>query len=453
MEIDEINGFRHIHFVGIGGISMSALSKLCLHNAIKVSGSDRANSAILNELKNLGIKIYIGHKAQNINEADLVVYTAAVPQDNVELVSAKKSGIKIMERADFLQLIANSYKTVLAVSGTHGKTTTCAMLGSIFIEAGLNPTVHDGGESEVIGGNLHIGGKEFFITETCEFQKHLLKMPHNVGVILNIEMDHPDTYKTEKDLFDTFSKFGEDSKDLLVINEKFKSICKCKNIITFGKYGIFTAKNIKEYKRGAITFDCYKAGEFYAKFELSVFGVHNISNALACIAVADYFNIRIIKIKRGLKNFTGVKRRFEYMGKINNSIVIHDYAHHPTEILNTIETAHKLFKKNIICVFQPHTYSRTIKLFNDFISCFSSANEVIVLPTYSAREEKDIKGTGKTLQKAMNFVNKNAIYKTNFKSCYNYLLTKENSVILIIGAGDIVKLAQKIKTEYIKNIS
>ena len=443
-----------IHFVGIGGISMSSLAKLCHNSGLIVSGSDSKSSNMTDELKNIGIKIFIGHDATNIDNCDTVVYTIAVKESNPEVAQAKNLGLNVFERSDFLRLVCKAYKNVIAVAGTHGKTTTTGMIASIFIEAKKDPTVHIGGECALFGGNLRIGSTDFFITEACEYKKHLLKVPHNVGVVLNIEPDHPDSYTSDDDLHNTFNKFCLMSKELSVVNEKhlvlLRDRAKC-NISTFSvSYGNFTAKNIRQYKNGKITFNAYKDGKFYSFFELNMFGKHNVMNALASIATADYYHIPKAMIAKGLKNFCGIKRRFQFMGKLGSNIVIEDYAHHPTEISAVIQSAKEIFGKKIIAVFQPHTYSRTKSLLGEFLKCFKFADKIYVLPTYSAREKPQKNSSGKFLAKCLVKTGANCTYLSSFRACKKALKAENDSVILIIGAGDIEKLAVDIKQEYIK---
>lgn len=449
---------RHIHFVGIGGISMSALAKLCLHSGITVSGSDKNPTRITDELINLGVTFFKNHKKSNISGADLVVYTIAVGENNPEVEEARKNNILTMERSDFLEKLCENYKNVIAVSGTHGKTTTCGMLGSIFISAKLNPTVHMGGECEVIGGNLKIGENQFFITEACEYKRHFLKVPHDVGVILNIEEDHPDCYKKFSELHNAFDEFSTQSRKVVVINEEYK--CLLNNLdkkqkITFNsKIGAnFTAKKIRQFIRGAITFDCYKDGIFFANFEISCFGKHNVSNALASIAVADYYNVSTNHIWQGLKKFTGVKRRFQFIGKINNCPVIHDYAHHPTEIKTTISSTKEIFKKPVICVFQPHTYSRTKRLFSQFLTCFDGADKVLMLPTYASREKPLKNSNAKYLANGLILRKVKCTYCQSFSMVKKYLKSANDSIILIVGAGNIVDLAEEIKNSYLNSLN
>lgn len=436
---------------------MSALAKLCHNSGYIVTGTDRTASNVTNELTNLGIKVHIGHDAKNIANADTVVYTVAVGEQNVELLEAKKRNLLIFERVEFLQLICQKYTNVIAVAGTHGKTTTTGMIGSIFMSANKNPTIHIGGECEQFGGNLHIGDSEFFITEACEYKKHLLKIPHDVGVVLNIEKDHPDTFASDEDLHYTFDSFCAMSKSLSVVNENNLLLLNNHDrykFITFSsdKSGQFYAKNIKQYQNGKLTFDCFKNGNFYAKILLNMYGKHNVLNALASICVADYYNISKLSVIEGLKNFKGVKRRFQFVGELNDNVVIEDYAHHPTEIKAVIETCKQVFvNKKLIVVFQPHTFSRTKALFNEFLTCFDECDKLFILPTYSAREKPIKNSSGKYLATHLSLKTNNCEYIKSFNGVYKKLSHLSNCVILIVGAGDIECLSNKIREEYIKN--
>lgn len=433
---------------------MSALSKLCHNNGFIVSGSDEKQSQITEELKNLGIKVFIGHNAQNVVDKDLIVYTIAVGKENPEVKLAKHLGKLVMERSDLLEMICKQYKNVIAVSGTHGKTSCSAMIGNIFLRANKNPTIHLGGESENFGGNLKIGGNEFFITEACEYEKHLLKIPHNVGVILNIEYDHPDTYHSINELHETFNIFAHQSKDCTIINESnliFIDKQKCEKVMTFSSncFGNFSAKNIRQYKTGKITYECYKNNEFYAKICLNLYGKFNVMNSLASIAVADFYKISKYNIVLGLKTFKPVKRRFQFVGKINDNICIMDYAHHPTEIYSVLKTATEIFGNNVIAVFQPHTYSRTKKLFSEFLKSFDESKKIYILPTYSARENYMKNSSAKYLCKALKMSGKECRYFKSFSSVKKVLQKEKKSTILIIGAGDIEKLGMNIQNDYL----
>ena len=421
--------YKHIHFVGIGGIGMSALAKLCLHNGIKVSGSDKTKTDITSELEHLGIDIKYAHSKKNVENADLLVYTIAVGKNNVEVLQAQSLGIRVLERAEFLGEIAKDYDEVIAVSGSHGKTTVCAILKSIFQEAQKQPTVIVGGQTS--DGNLTIGKKDFLIVEACEYMEHFLKIAHTSAVILNIDYDHPDYFKTPKDYEHAFQKFANNSTS-----------------ITFGCGGDFSAKHIC-YKDDKIIFDTYKFGKFYARINLNVIGSYNVTNALAAIAVADSYGIDKSVIKKGIAKFEGVRRRFEYMGKIGSNIVITDYAHHPTQIKNCISATKEVYNRRITVVYEPHTYTRTKSLMNNFVESLSLANQIMILPTYSAREKRIKGGTSRDLYESLSLHNSNVTFVKSYKKCKLELSKLQNNVVLILGAGSIIQLARSIKEEYL----
>ena len=346
-------------------------------------------------------------------------------------------------------LVAKDYKQVIAVSGAHGKTTTCGMIASIFIEADLNPTVHIGGESKTTNGNMLMGEKEFFITEACEYKNSYLKFGQHLGVILNIENDHTDYFKSVGAIYDSFSKYYNLSKEANVISNNYINLIDTieKKHITFNieGEGNYVAKDIKLNKNFHTTFTVLKEYKSLGKFEIMSPLKHNVYNALASIATASYYNIPLAKIKTGLKKFEGIKRRFEIVGIINNSVVIHDYAHHPTEIASTIKSCKAIYKLPITVVFQPHTYTRTKSLMSEFLVCFDKASKIIIAKTYAAREKPTKEGSAKELAINLNKLGKKVFYFNNFKKIKKYLLKNisQNQIILILGAGDIEDLAYK----------
>lgn len=437
--------FKHIHFIGIGGISMSALAKLCLSYGVFVSGSDRTKSEITDELEHIGAIIYIGHKKSNVQDADLVVFTCAVKNNNVELLNARKLGIKIMERADFLGELSNEYNNVIAVSGSHGKSTVCAMLGSIFLTAQKKPTILVGGESDNMG-NLVIGEHNFLIVEACEYMEHFLKVKHDIGIILNIDYDHPDYYKTQKMYQTAFQKFSLQSKTANFTNEKYSILIQGKKI-TFGTGGDYTAKHISHFE-DKILFDVYKLNKFFTKIDLNCIGTYNVLNALCAIAVSDFFGIEKNDIKNALKNFQNIKRRYEYMGKLGDNIVITDYAHHPTQIANCILATREIYSRKITVVFEPHTYSRTKALMADFVKSLMLADNIILLPTYSARECKISGGSSRDIFNNIKHQKIEVQYIKSYKTCLTKLKVLNNNIILILGAGTVNQIADKIKAEY-----
>ena len=426
---------------------MSALAKLCFSNGAKVSGSDKTKSDITDELEHIGIDIHIGHSKKNVIDVDLVVYTCAVANNNCEVVFAKQSGISVLERAEFLGKVCQAFDNVIAVAGSHGKTTVSAMIGSVFVSANKKPTMIVGGQVNGVG-NLVIGKNDFLIVEACEYMAHFLSLNPTMAVVLNVDFDHPDFYHSQAEYANAFFAFSQKAKNV-VANEKCKMIVG-ENCVTFGKFGNYCAKNIK-LVAGKSHFDVCKNGDFFVHIVLKSFANFDIENAVCAVAVCDQYQVPVATIKKGLENFDGVQRRCEYMGKIKNNIVITDYAHHPTQITDCILATKRAYKKPVVAVFEPHTYSRTKSLFADFVNALCLADYVVFLPTYSAREKKISGGTAKDLFVATKFRKNNVFYKSSYKSCKAFLQRFDNSVILLLGAGSIINLAKEIKSDYINN--
>lgn len=453
-----INSLKKVHFIGIGGISMSALAIVLHKRKIKVSGSDEKEGKITNKLKKIGITIYNKHKAKNIKDVDLVVYTGAISSENIELKTAKQKQIQCMERGEFLGLIASEYDEVIAISGAHGKTTTTAMISKIFIEAGLNPTVHVGGEVDFLGGNYRLGGKKFFITEACEYRKSFLEIKPSVSVILNIEMEHMECYGSFDNLKRAFVTFGDSASKLRVYNNKC-ILSSRQTFVSFGTDGraTYTTKNCRLSKNGTYSFDCYKNGKFIHTFRLGCVGIHNVSNALASIAVASFYNIDMDIVYKALSDFKGVKRRFERLPNFDNAEVVLDYAHHPSEIKSTIKAYREFYDGELVVIFQPHTYSRTALLFDDFLSALElkEVDRIILLPTYSAREDEKDGKNAYDLYKGLKTIRKGVKY-FKFGSALNKELKKlasSKTAFLVLGAGDIDEYFRKLVTKGIVDIN
>lgn len=442
---------KKVHFVGIGGISMSGLAEILLNNGYKVSGSDRDSSELTEHLKKKGAEIYIGHHEHNIKNVDLLVYTAAISEDNPELVKAKELNIPMMDRAEFLGNVMKGHKYNIAISGTHGKTTTTSMFSHITLDANLDPTILVGGNLDVINGNVRVGNSQFFITEACEYKASFLRFYPFIGIILNIEADHLDFYKDIEEIEDAFIKFANliPKEGFLVVNaddERCLSVAEkasC-NIITFGiKNGHVRAKNIV-FTNGCGTFEVYNKEDFILKISLKVPGEHNILNSLASISAALALKIDPRCIQDGLESFCGTHRRFEIKGKTQGVTVIDDYAHHPTEIKAALNAAKKFPHNRIFCVFQPHTYSRTISLFDDFADSFFQADILILADIYAARE----KDTGIVSSDALgNKIREKGVDCKNFhdlKEIALYLKNqlKEGDILITIGAGDVYKVGE-----------
>ena len=445
---------KKIHFIGIGGISMSGLAAVLLNSGFKVSGSDSKDSPIVEKLRTEGAEIYIGHSRDNIKDVDLVVYTAAIPSDNPEIIEAKEKNIQLMDRAEFLGHIMKGHKYNVAVSGTHGKTTCTSMLSHVTLAADLDPTILVGGELDAIGGNFRIGNSEYFLTEACEYKRSFLKFFPYVGVILNIDADHLDCYKDIDDITDTFGKFSKiiPNDGYLVgygDDERVKNImdkAEC-NTVSYGfNDGVdITAKNIKFNKMGCATFDVVKDNQTLFSLSLKVPGKHNVLNALASVCVSLIFNIDPKDIIEGLEKCKGAHKRFEYKGEKNGVTVIDDYAHHPTEIKATLNTAQKIEHNKVYCVFQPHTYTRTKTLFDEFAHCFSDCDELVLMDIYAARE----KDTGLVSSDELgDAIRKTGVKCTNVHShdeAVEYVKSKltDGDLLLTVGAGDVVIVGDK----------
>lgn len=437
---------------------MSALAELAMHEGCVVYGSDIARNQFCIRLEKLGAKIFYGHSGNNlkVNPA-MVIFSAAIKEDNIELKTAREMGIPIIPRSKFLGKIAKSYQNVVAISGMHGKTTVTAMIAKILMDFG-NPTVHIGGDFETLGGNLKIGDKQYFVTEACEYADSFLGLYPTHAVVVNIEKEHMDYFKSVAHIKKSFSTFAARA-GVCYINQKDASKIKCCNKKTFGiNCGDLMAVNVTQ-KEGKYSFDCFKDNQKLGEIRLRTVGRYNVLNALAAAFVCLDLGVPFKIISKALFEFENVKRRFEKVGEINGNIIIHDYAHHPTEIKNAIETARETYNLPVVCVFQPHTFSRTKTLFKSFLKCFNGARELYILDTYSAREDYDYEGSAQKLceelekqNKVLSGQNKNhiAVYgafdmdkfdiKRHFKKY-------KNCVMLFLGAGDVEKLAHRVVEE------
>ena len=438
----------HIHMVGIGGISMSALAHMLLFFGYRVSGSDRSETGIIKKLIEAGIDVKLCHDAKNISDPDMVCYTAAIPKDNPELVKARSLGIPVLERAELLGQLMECYKYPLAVAGTHGKTTTTSMLSLVLMEAGLDPTILVGGELSQIGGNYKIGAKDYLVFEACEYVESFLHFKPYISVITNVEEDHLDYFSDISHIitaFESFARLNSPLGCIIVCSDDKNAQTVVQNIENrIVKYGIigrnndFFAENIHVGAFGKTEMDVYAYGEKVTSLSLSVHGDHNVRNALGAFAVAWEIGIDAETIKRGLESFVGTKRRFEELGEVNGAKVIDDYAHHPTEIQSTLETAKKLTDGNVWCIFQPHTYTRTKAFLEDFAKALSIADKVVLADVYPARELYD--GSIHSCDLAQ--LIKNVCYMNDFTAIEKYVKNniKKGDMVITMGAGDIYKV-------------
>ena len=453
LELTDLSKYKHIHLIGIGGISMSAIAET-LHNWEHiVTGSDASQSEITDKLNAHGIKTTIGHDLENAKKADLIIYSAAINDSDPEMIIARENNVPIVGRGQFVGYLTKLYKEAICISGTHGKTTTTSMISICFVNAEKDPTIEVGAMLDPIGGNYRVGNSEYFILESCEYKGNFLKFFPNTEVILNIDNDHLDYYKSFDNIVKTFQDFSLilNEEGLLVTNADDENCLHLKNIVKskFISYGIeneaanFLAKNITFNHNGFATFDIYKNGEFYSNIELSVAGKHNILNALACTAVCDYYGISKEVIASSLKQFTGAERRLEFKGNMeNNASVFDDYAHHPTEIKATANAIKNKEYNETWVVFQPHTYSRTVSLLDEFAEAIMNFDHIIVLDIYAAREQNTYNISSKDLVNKINSLGKSAIYMPDFDEVVSYLKqnVKENDIVLTLGAGTVTTI-------------
>ncbi len=440
---------KNVHFIGIGGISMSALAHILLARGIKVSGSDRNETEIVKRLRDDGANITIGHFAENIKNPDLVVYTAAISKDNPELMSAFEKGIETLERADFLGELMKGYAKPIAVSGTHGKTTTTSMLSCVLLSAGLNPTVLVGGELAQIRGNYHIGSDEHLVFEACEYVDSFLKFNPFVAIVLNVEADHLDYFSGIEQIKNSFNKFISKvpQNGFIVLNSDDENVMECakgvcRKKITYGINGDFRAQNVTFADNGCASFDVVSNGEILGRVKLSVTGMHNVSNALAVFGAAYNLGVGIKDIICGISEFTGTRRRFEKKGEVNGAKVYDDYAHHPTEITATLKAALNIPHNKIWCIFQPHTYTRTKALLDDFATALKCADRVIISDIYAAREPNN----GTVHSRDLVAKIENAMYMNDFDEIAEYIMknVEKDDIVLTMGAGNINEIAEKL---------
>lgn len=435
---------------------MSALAVICNNLGYDVHGSDRESSNITDNLKNLGIKIYIGHNQNNINDSfDMVVYTAAISKDNEELVKSLSLNINTIKRANFLGHIMEKYKNSIAISGTHGKTTTTSMTTLIFNEACTNPTALIGGVFSNIGGNVKIGSSDIFITEACEYVDSFLQFYPKIAMITNIEADHLDYFKDLNQIKKSFLKFSNQvKKDGFVIangdDNNVRDALK-DSLTKIYYYGFddnndFVIKNLKFDEDGYSNFDLYYKNYdvIIDRYYLNVFGNHNVYNATCSIIAAYLLNIDKDKIKSAIKKFTGVGRRFEYIGEKEGVKVYDDYAHHPTEIKATLSAIKSLKKNRFITIFQPHTYTRTKLLFEDFTECFDDADIMVFTDIYAAREPYDPEINSKMICNEVQKRGIQAYYFDSFEKINEFLnlTAKSGDIIFTMGAGDVYKIGK-----------
>ncbi len=446
----------HIHFIGIGGISMSGLAEILAEEHFIVSGSDARESGLTRHLKDIGITVYYGQKAENITEdIELVVYTAAIGDDNPELFCAREKGIPSMPRAELLGQIMDQYPDSVAVAGTHGKTTTTSMVSQILLAAKADPTITVGGILNALGGNLRVGHSGTFLSEACEYTNSFLHFYPKYSIILNVEAEHLDFFKDIQDIRHSFRKFAENTKEngAVIINgdiEDYTGLTEglAPQIITFG------LSDTCDYYPSAVAFDEKACASFTVmhrgrplmELSLSVPGMHNVSNALSAVALARELKIPRETIAAGLSAFSGADRRFQYKGTRNGVTIIDDYAHHPTEIRATLNAAASYPHRRLVLAFQPHTYSRTKAFLDDFADVLSMADIVVLADIYAAREKNKYGISSTDLLEKLASKRCECYYFPSFPEIEEFLAKNcvNGDLLITMGAGDIVTVGENL---------
>ena len=447
----------HVHFIGIGGISMSGLAEILIQEGFFITGSDAKASEMTNQLSDMGALIYIGQRAENISDnTELVVYTAAIHPDNEELAAAISKGIPTLTRAQLLGQIMENYKYSVAVSGTHGKTTTTSMLTNVMLEADLDPTISIGGMLDSIGGNIRVGSSDYFVTEACEYTNSYHAFHPFISIILNVDADHLDFFSGIDEIAESFHIFATKilPGGLLIVNgdmEYYDTVVReldCR-IVTFGKNASnnYSAADIRFDDFGHPSYTLLRDGQPVTEITLNVAGEHNVYNSLSVVAAACELGISTDAVKAGLLACRGADRRFQYKGTILDNVrVLDDYAHHPTEISATLAAAANTDYHELWCVFQPHTYTRTAALLDDFAAALKVCDHVIVADIYAAREKDTGLVSASDLAEKIAAYGTDAFYLPSFIDIENYLLKncKKNDLLITMGAGNIDSISNEL---------
>lgn len=451
-----LQDYKHIYMIGIGGISMSGLAEILNHWNFQVSGSDNTTSVQTEMLKNNGITVHLGQKKENITkDIDLVVYTAAIKEDNPELVEARALHIPTMERGNFLGELTKLFPNTIGIAGTHGKTTTTSMVASIFLDANLNPTIQVGAFFDKIKANYYVGGKEYFIIEACEYCDSYLNFHQKSAIVLNIDDDHLDYFKNMENIERSFQKYvsllpkdgylilnGEDERCF-----KLKDYTKAK-VITIGSNASFdySYQNVSFNQDGQPTFDVYSHGIKDTSITLGVTGIHNVLNSLCAIALCRAYDISYDIIKTSLNEFHGASRRLEFLGTLKKTRVFDDYGHHPTEILATINGLKNMHYHESWVIFEPHTYSRLHDHLKEFALALKLFDHVIVIDIYAAREQNNYDIHEEDLVKLLDG---KGIYLSCYEDILDYLIQNigDEDIILTLGAGNVTKIGHKLVKE------
>jgi UDP-N-acetylmuramate--alanine ligase len=450
---------RHVHFIGIGGAGLSAIARVLMERGAKISGSDLVRSPVAEALARDGARVFTGHRAENVTGAELVVVSSAVPASNVEVQVARSVGVPVLKRPEFLGQLMDGYVGV-AVAGTHGKTTTTAMLSSIFMEAGCDPTFIVGGVIAGLETNARAGEGAHFVIEADEYDRTFLSLRPKVAVLTNVEHDHPDCYPTFADFRAAFEEFAAlvpqdgllvacwDDPVVRELGEQRQAAGAEVVFFGLGKGAEWRAEEIRPNFAGGVDFlaicqGARKAGQVLGLVRLRLPGVHNASNAVAALAVADFLDVPFRVAREALTEFRGVGRRFEIKGKAGGVVVVDDYAHHPTEIRATLLAARQRFSRRPLwAVWQPHTYSRTKTLMADFVEAFGAADHVVVLPIYAARETDTLNICSADVVAAMRHPDVRCAESLEEAVVWLGTEVRPGDVVLTLGAGDGYKVGE-----------
>ncbi|MBR2778705.1 MAG: UDP-N-acetylmuramate--L-alanine ligase [Firmicutes bacterium] len=458
----DISKYKNIHCIGIGGIGLSAVAEILHDKGYNLSGSDMKTSDVTARLQEQGIRVFLGHSADNIKGADLVVYSSAVSPENPEIAAARAAGIPTVTRAEALGALMSDYATSIAVSGTHGKTTTTSMVSLILEKAGTDPTILIGGNLPEFHGNAKIGHSEYFVTEACEYMDSFLSLRPKIEIILNIDSDHLDYFKDIDHIVRSFDRFAQliPADGLIVAYEANPFVASiideidADRIVTFGftKNSTYSARNIDFDNNGFPGFDVVKADEKLARVQLQVPGEHNIANALASFATCHTLGVDPQVITDVLAKFSGSQRRFDVIGTTANGVkIIDDYAHHPTEIRATLNAAKNMPHGRLWCLFQPHTYTRTLALFDEFVKAFDNTDVLIMAEIYAAREKNIYKISSRELINEIKKQNpaREAYYFNSLEEIAAFVgnNAQPGDMVITMGAGDIFKVAEMLMNQ------
>ncbi len=449
-----------IHMIGIGGSSMSGLAEMLIEQGYQVTGSDRDETYLVHFVREKNAKVFIGHQAENVHGADLVVYSAAIPAANPERVEAERLGIPCIERADLLGQLMEGYGKAVGICGAHGKTTVTSMLSQILLENGMDPSIAIGGRLDAVGGSTRIGHSPIFVAEACEYNRSFLHLSPTVAVVLNIDADHLDCYRDIDEIEETFgiylSKLPKDG--IAIGNGDDPRVCRqlarlsCDTILFgFGEENDWRPANLTEDDRGYASFDLLYHGKPAAQVQMGVPGSFNVMNSLAAIAAAVYLGVTPEKAAETIRRFTGAHRRFELTDTIDGVEIFHDYGHNPAEMRNAVSIARKRCKGRLWAVMQPHTFSRVRTLFDQYLTCTEEADFTLVTDICAAREKDPGDLNSGMLVDGMKKNGIQAVWTPSFDDTESYLKShwKEGDLVITMGCGDINLLNDQIHRHYL----